>query len=84
MNKLSLEQLFFHWRIANNRATFYMQKYDITQLDKDAIKFAHWNNRVHVLYVEIERRAELFPVELVLNLIDTCCTFSFNDKKEHI
>ena len=78
---LSLTQLFDQWRIASDREEIKRILLESEpENDAYAEDFSRWNLHRKIIYAEIERRADMFEMELLNHLMDTCTNFYFNDR----
>jgi hypothetical protein len=76
---LSLTEIQRQWLSASIHAKHYRKALTLyPESDQYAMSFAQWDVEEKMLYAEIERRADLLPMPLVFDLIDSCLPFQFN------
>jgi hypothetical protein len=79
-----IDFLFSQWEHSANRSAFWRDM--LTTFPEDdycAAKYAQYDATEKILYLEIERRADLFPMPLLTDLINSGCSFYFNPKSIH-
>lgn len=78
LESLSLELLFDYWRLADLRVKRCAKAMKHFTVPEQYNKLMNWQLQLQMLSGEIERRADLLPIDFVLELIDKGHTFRFN------
>jgi len=78
IEKLPIEELYKRWAVASVNASHYSKCLALDpESDKYAGLFSEWDMEEKLLITEIERRASLFPMPVLHNVINSCTPFSF-------
>lgn len=76
--QLSIEAVYKRWAVAACNAKHYQKALQLMPENDDFAKdYARWDLEEKLLITEIERRANLFPMPVLHDVINSCTPFSF-------